>query len=115
MPGPFIRLCAVAVICGGAVFLIQQTHAGDTVESLAGDPERLREVQRLCSQDWAGTGDALCTAASKARRKRFMGSGSPRYTPHPVELFPSLDENGKPKSDGIEADGSSIPAKPDTE
>lgn len=111
MLGMFIRLSAVAALGAGIVFLIQHSRAEDTAESLAADPDRLREVQRLCSQDWAGTGEALCTAASQARRKRFMGSGGPpRYTPHPVELFPSLDENGNPK-----ADGSSVPDEPESE
>lgn len=111
----FIRLGAVAIVGVGIVFLIQQSRAEDTAESLAADPDRLREVQRLCSQDWAGTGDALCTAASQARRKRFMGSGGPRYTPHPVELFPSLDEDGQPKPNGTETEGSPVPDEPDTE
>jgi hypothetical protein len=110
-----IRLCAVAAVGGGIVFLIQQSRADDTAESLAADPERLREVQRLCSQDWAGTGDAICTAASQARRKRFMGSGGPRYTPHPVELFPSLDEDGKPKANGADTDAPAVPAEPGSE
>ncbi|WP_206077683.1 hypothetical protein [Aquamicrobium sp. LC103] len=115
MIGQLIRLGAVAAVGAGFVFLIQQSHADDTAESLAADPERLREVQRLCSQDWVGTGDALCTAASQARRKRFMGSGGPRYTPHPVELFPSLEEDGKPKANEVEPDDSTMPAKPDAE
>lgn len=106
MFGQLIRLSAVAAIGVGAVLLVRSTHAGDTVESLAADLERLREVQRLCSQDWAGTGEELCTAASQARRKRFMGSGGPRYTPQPVEMFPSLDEDGKPE----DRDGN--PARP---
>lgn len=88
MLSQLIRLCVVAAIGGGAVILTRQTHAADTVDSLAADPQRLREVQRLCSQDWAGAGDALCTAASKARRKRFMDSGRPRYTPHPSRYSP---------------------------
>lgn len=115
MLSQLIRLCAVAAVGAGMVFLIQQSRAEDTAESLAADPERLREVQRLCSQDWAGTGDALCTAASQARRKRFMGSGGPRYAPHPVELFPSLEEDGKPKADGAETDESTTPAESDPE
>lgn len=115
MIGQLIRLCAVAAVGAGFVFLIQQSRADNTAESLAADLERLREVQRLCSEDWAGTGDALCTAASQARRKRFTGSGGPRYTPRPVELFPSLDEDGKLKPDEVEPSDSIMPAKPDAE
>lgn len=53
----------------------------DTVESLAANPERLKEVQRLCREDRAKMGDALCNAASEARRRRFMGNGKSKYTP----------------------------------
>jgi hypothetical protein len=53
----------------------------DTVESLAFHPERLKEVERLCRQDHAKMGDALCNAASEARRRRFMGDGKSKYTP----------------------------------
>lgn len=91
-----IRICVVAAIGTGAFFLISAAHATDSVDSLAADPERLREVQKRCSQDWAGTGDALCKMASEARRKRFMGSGRTPYTPHPVEMFPTLKEGASP-------------------
>ena len=51
----------------------------DTVESLAAHPERLKEVERLCREDHAKMGDAICNTASEARRRRFMGKG--KYTP----------------------------------
>ena len=53
----------------------------DTVESLVANPERLREVERLCWADHAKMSDALCNAASEARRRRFMGDGKGKYTP----------------------------------
>jgi len=56
----------------------------DTVESLVANPERLKEVQRLCREDHAKMGDALCNAASEARRRRFMGDGKSKYTPQPA-------------------------------
>ena len=56
----------------------------DTIESLAADPERLKEVERLCREDHAKMGDALCNTASEARRRRFMGDGKGKYTPHPA-------------------------------
>lgn len=89
-----IRLSVVAAIAIGAGLLVQSARAADTVDSLAADPQRLREVQKLCKDDWAGTGDELCTMASKAQRRRFMGSGKTPYTSHPVDLFPSLKKNG---------------------
>ena len=56
----------------------------DTIESLAAHPERLKEVERLCRGDHVKMGDALCNAASEARRRRFMGDGKSKYTPQPA-------------------------------
>lgn len=56
----------------------------DTVESLVAYAERLKEVERLCREDHAKMGDALCNAASEARRQRFMGDGKSKYTPQPA-------------------------------
>lgn len=53
----------------------------DTVESLLANPERLKEVQRLCKEDHAKAGDATCNAAAEALRQRFMGDGKANYTP----------------------------------
>ncbi len=55
----------------------------DTVESLVTHPDRLKEVQRLCKEDYAKMGDAVCNAASEAFRRRFMGDGKGKYTPLP--------------------------------
>jgi conjugal transfer/entry exclusion protein len=46
----------------------------ESVESLAANPERLKEVRAQCKADHAKTGEAT--------RRRFMGSGTP-YTPAP--------------------------------
>ena len=56
----------------------------DTVESLAAHPERLKEVERLCRENHAKMGDALCNVTSEARRRRFMGDGKGKYTPQPA-------------------------------
>lgn len=58
----------------------QQPAPTDTVESLAGNLERLKEVERLCKADHAKMGAALCNTAAEARRRRFMGDGK-RDTP----------------------------------
>lgn len=58
----------------------QQPVPTDTVESLAGNLERLKEVERLCKADRKKMGDVLCNAAAEARRRRFMGDGK-RDTP----------------------------------
>ncbi len=52
----------------------------ESVESLAANPERLKEVRAQCKADHAKTGDALCNMASEATRRRFMGTP---YTPAP--------------------------------
>jgi hypothetical protein len=38
---------------------------------------------RQCKADRAKIGEATCSAASLAWRKRFMGDGKPRYSPQP--------------------------------
>lgn len=53
----------------------QPSAPTDTVESLAANPERLKEVQRQCRLDRASMDDAVCNAASEAYRQRFMGAG----------------------------------------
>lgn len=60
--------------------------AADLVDELARDPERLKEVRRLCREDWNAVSEELCVAAAKATRQRFMGDGKAKYTPEPVEL-----------------------------
>ncbi len=66
-------LAIVLAACG-------QSVPTDTVESLAANPERLKELRAQCKADHAKLGDALCNAVAEATRKRFMGNGTP-YTP----------------------------------
>jgi hypothetical protein len=61
----------------------EKSPPADTVDSLAANPERLNEVQRLCKEDAGKVGDAECAAASEAYRRRFMGDGKTQYTPRP--------------------------------
>ena len=58
-----------------------------TVESLVGNPERLKALRAQCKADHDKVGDALCKMAAEATRRRFMGSGTP-YTPTPAPLAP---------------------------
>lgn len=60
-----------------------QSAPTDTAESLAANPERLKELRVQCKADRAKLGDALCNAVAEATRKRFMGNGTP-YTPEPT-------------------------------
>lgn len=55
----------------------------DTVESLAQNPERLKEVIEKCRVDRASVREETCVAAREAVNKRFMGDGKAKYTPVP--------------------------------
>lgn len=52
-----------------------------TVEQLAANPERLKELRQQCKTDRAKLGDVLCDRVAKATRKRFYGDGETPYTP----------------------------------
>ena len=53
----------------------------ESVESLVADPARLKELRAQCKADHAKVGDAQCNAVAEATRRRFLGSGGPKYTP----------------------------------
>lgn len=52
-----------------------------TVEELASNPERLKELRQQCKTDRARLSDVLCARVAEATRKRFYGDGKTRYTP----------------------------------
>jgi len=52
----------------------------DTVESLVANPERIKEIQRLCKEDRAQVGDELCLHAAEAAKRRFFGDRSAQKT-----------------------------------
>jgi len=74
IPGLIITIALTA--CG-------QKASTDTVESLATNPERLKELRQQCKADRAKLGDALCNTVAEATHKRFIGNGTP-YTPEPT-------------------------------
>lgn len=51
-----------------------------TVEELAADPARLKELRQQCKTDRVTLGDMLCNRAAEATRKRFYGDGTTPYT-----------------------------------
>lgn len=53
----------------------------ESVESLVAHPERLRELRAACKADHDKVGDAQCNAVAEATRRKFFGSGGPKYTP----------------------------------
>lgn len=58
----------------------------ESSETLADNPERLKELRLQCRADRSKLGDSQCNAVADAMRIRFMGKGTP-YTPHPVKGF----------------------------
>jgi len=67
-------LATVLVACG-------KSEPTETVESLAANPERLKELRQQCKTDRAKLGDELCNRVAGATRKRFYGDGNTSYTP----------------------------------
>ncbi|MBT1934764.1 MULTISPECIES: EexN family lipoprotein [Pseudomonadota] len=52
-----------------------------TVDELAADPERLKELRRQCKTERQTMGDVLCNRVAEATNKRFFGDGKVPYTP----------------------------------
>ncbi|MGQ5315360.1 EexN family lipoprotein [Xanthomonas arboricola pv. corylina] len=75
---PFL-LVAVLTACGQSETPKQADVP--TVEELAADPERLKELRQQCKTDRARLGDVLCNRVAEATRRRFYGDGSIPYTP----------------------------------
>jgi uncharacterized lipoprotein YmbA len=69
-----LLFAAVLTACG-------RPEPSETVESLAANPERLKELRQRCKLDRAKLGDALCNRVAEATRKRFYGDGKVPYTP----------------------------------
>lgn len=79
---PFL-LVAILTVCGQS----ETPEQADvpTVEELATDPARLKELRQQCKTDRARLGDVLCNRVAEATRKRFYGDGNTPHTP-PKEL-----------------------------
>lgn len=53
----------------------------ETVESLAANPERLKELRQRCKTDRKKLGDELCNRVADATNRRFFGGSKAPYTP----------------------------------
>ncbi|ABX16032.1 putative lipoprotein [Burkholderia multivorans ATCC 17616] len=73
-------LLAVALTACGQSEMPKQADV-PTVEELAADPARLKELREQCKTDRARLGDVLCNRVAEATRKRFYGDGNTPYTP----------------------------------
>ena len=60
--------------------------SSELVDELARDPERLKELRRLCVEERDQVEEELCAASALAARKVFMGESKPRFMPIP--MFP---------------------------
>jgi hypothetical protein len=80
MKHAFLELaCTLTLALGLAA--CGQSHSGENVESLAANPDRLKELMRQCQEDRATVGEMTCITASHAWRKRFTGDGRAAYAP----------------------------------
>ena len=80
---PFL-LVAILAACGQSVAPQRPTVSEasiPTVEELASNPERLKELRQQCKTDRPKLGDVLCNRVAEATRKRFYGDGETPYTP----------------------------------
>jgi len=56
-------------------------NSDDPAVALAADPKALKDLRHRCHADREAVGDALCAAAARATRMRFMNEGATVYTP----------------------------------
>ena len=76
---PFLLVAALSA-CGQSEPPKQAANV-PTVEELAADPERLKELRRQCKTERPTMGDVLCNRVAEATNKRFFGDGKVPYTP----------------------------------
>ncbi|SAI55939.1 lipoprotein [Bordetella ansorpii] len=76
---PFLLVTALAA-CGPSEQPKQEANV-PTVEELAADPARLKELRRQCKTERPTMGDVLCNRVAEATNKRFFGDGKVPYTP----------------------------------
>ncbi|WP_287804361.1 EexN family lipoprotein [Diaphorobacter sp.] len=80
---PFLLLAALTACGQSEAPQKPADSAGNTptVEELAANPERLKELRQQCKTDRAKLGDVLCNRVAEATRNRFYGDGETPYTP----------------------------------
>jgi hypothetical protein len=69
-----LMLAEVLTSCG-------KSAPTETVESLAANPERLKELRQQCKTDRAKLGDEFCNRVAEATNRRFLGNGKTPYNP----------------------------------
>lgn len=76
----FSNLVLITLAFALTLAACSKTPPIDTVDFLVTHPDRLREVEQQCADNYATMGAAECNAASTARHRLFFGKG-PQYTP----------------------------------
>lgn len=74
-----LLLVAVLAACGPSETSTQTKVP--SVDELAADPARLKELRRQCKTERPTMGDVLCNRVAEATNKRFFGDGKVPYTP----------------------------------
>lgn len=69
-----VMLVVMLAACG-------KSESVDTVDSLAANPARLKELSEQCKTGRAKLGDELCNRVAEAANRRFFGNGNTPYTP----------------------------------
>ncbi|MDR0780586.1 MAG: EexN family lipoprotein [Pseudomonadales bacterium] len=70
-----LMLAVMLTACG-------KTEPIPTVDELAANPERLKELREQCKTDRPRMGDVLCNRVAEATGRRFFNNGQPTpYTP----------------------------------
>ena len=75
---PFL-LVALLAACGPSETPKKEVNV-PTVEELAANPERLKELRRQCKTERPTMGELLCNRVAEATNKRFVGDGKVPYT-----------------------------------
>ncbi|HCF9567236.1 lipoprotein [Burkholderia gladioli] len=68
------------------LFVVLLTACGkseptETVDSLAANPERLKELREQCKTDRAKLSEELCNRVAEATNRRFLGDSKTPYNP----------------------------------
>ncbi|HBP5136769.1 EexN family lipoprotein [Pseudomonas aeruginosa] len=71
----------VLILLAAMLTACDKSEPTETVEALAANPERLKELRQQCKTDRAKLGDELCNRVAEATNRRFFGDGKAPYTP----------------------------------
>ncbi|WP_374443420.1 lipoprotein [Pseudomonas panipatensis] len=78
-PLPFLLAATMLTGCGPSD--VPTKSDIPTVEALAANPVRLKELRQQCKTDRHKLGDMLCNRVAEASSRRFLWDGNTPYTP----------------------------------